>query len=276
MSLREEWQLKAHSPKMNLATALVALAVASRIDPTRLSVKIPQRTLLAESVAITSRNTISKALNELQALGVIHRSKRAQGSRNATLITWVLQCPENCQIDHDRGNARKSKAPTTRSPIEHSYPQPTPTNAHSLSHDTLTDWGALTKEQLREKGVLAFTYEVLQTIKEPTETHRALLSALRDRDNRLIVESKAEEIANSASSNWQSYLRKFIVDTPNKLLPKPLPEAQAEAQAREFREKRRAKLLAESEQFLEEQRQLEALSVPPPEHLKALLGLARN
>jgi len=94
----EEWQLVAHKPKLNPAEALIALAIARRLPQGAESVKIPIRTLAAESVGLHSRNTAAKALERLEDKGIIEVLRDPTKKRTANRVKWVLACPEGATL----------------------------------------------------------------------------------------------------------------------------------------------------------------------------------
>jgi hypothetical protein len=154
LSLKEEWQLVAHSALLSLTPAegAVAQAIARRIRPNSPSEQLPFRTIYAESVGVTSKATIQRALEKLSGLGVIKLSQTASGSRSPRVITWLLECPAECELDHANGN-RKLKTTRLEREIEalaNKTPQSdTPTG---LGHDTPHSVGHLKKENKEREG----------------------------------------------------------------------------------------------------------------------------
>lgn len=206
MSLVHEWQLVAHQPaKLTAAQGAVALAIARRIKPGNTTEPIPQRTLESESVGVSSSRTIQRALVELQRLGLIKIQSRP-GSRKPSLITWLLECPDNCQIDHAKGNAKKA----------------TRANPDTLTRSNPdTPLRSIKKER---RGLLSFIEESLE-LSPKGDDHLGLAEALKDPTQRELIQTRAEQLAVKAD-NPEAYLKSITRDKPRDLLPRP-PKQQA-------------------------------------------------
>ena len=204
MSIRESWQLVAHSPKaLSPAHRCVADAIARRIIPGNLTQPIPQRTLLAES-GVKSKDTVQKALAALQVLGVITVKSRI-GSRQADLITWLLECPQNCELDHSNANRRTKSERATRPTVQ------------DMTRPTVQD--ALRSNKKERKGFLDFIQDSLE-LSNKTGDHVALSEALQNTSQRGLVLVKAEALANKGT-NPEAYLKAIVRDNPRHLLPDP-------------------------------------------------------
>lgn len=225
MSLKEEWQLVAHNKHLTPAQGSVALAIARRIDPHTLETKLSFKALYAESVGVGSKETISKALDLLEELGVITRTQPLRGSRTAQLIRWVLECPLDCQSDHSNANKKLKLTRLERENKPAIEPEQEERHAHSLGHDTPTHQDALRKKEIREREtLLSFIEEALETESE-TAAHLALSEALKDPEQRALIRTRAEQLAIKAD-NPKPYLKAIAIKSPEKLLPKlPTPQA---------------------------------------------------
>jgi len=211
LSIREEWQLVAHAPKeLSPAEGAVAGAIARRIRLDRDSERIPQRTLLEESVGVSSKRTVQRALAELQILGVIRVDSSGAGSRKADLITWLLECPADCDKDHAKGNARRTKESATR---------PNPDTSTRPNPDT-----PLRSIKKRDRGVLGFVEEALVKVQERTEQQEALFIALSDPEQRSAIRTRAEHLAVRAEQNPENYLAQIALTSPHRLLPKAVAQ----------------------------------------------------
>lgn len=220
MTFIEEWQLVAHSPNLKLthAEALVALAIARRIESGQNSTRLSISTLLAESVAINSRATIQRALEGLEALGVIELSKTRPGSRTARSATWTLTCPGDCQLDHSKANKKLSKTRLERDFEAAEAEGSRPRHAEGLGRDTRNDWDALRIKKERE-GVLEFISQELSEMPSKGERHKQLEEAIADQELSGEVRIKAEQLALKAENDPRSYLRSITRNSPQKLLP---------------------------------------------------------
>jgi hypothetical protein len=214
LSYREEWQLVAHTPKtLTPAQGAVLSAIARRISPKTLKSAIPQRTLYAESVGVKSKDTITRALIELQILGVIRVEPAARGSRKPDLISWTLECPEGCQLDHWNGNTQRAKSSekATR-PTPQGETRPTPQ-------------GALRSSNKREIGILDFIEKGLGSVETKSEAHLEIIAALADPEQKALIRQRAELLSLKAEQSPENYLAQIAISSPRKLLPKP-PKAQ--------------------------------------------------
>lgn len=227
MSIREEWQLVAHSPKITPATGSVAQAIARRIRPNKTSERIPQRTLLAESVGVSSKGTIKRALAELVELGVIRLEVSPKGSRKPSLITWSLECPQDCLMDHTKGNTKTTKThlerqlETLNSEEEEKATHPNPETTTCPNPET-----ALTSINKRERSsLISFIEKALNQIEQKTSEHQALIKALANSEEIALVQVRAEQIALKPHiDNPANYLGHITREEPWKLLPKPKPK----------------------------------------------------
>ena len=209
MSFKKEWQLVAHQPDLTPAEGAVAQAIARRIKPDNLSERIPIRTLLAESVGVKSKDTIERALVKLESLGVIRLSKPPKGSRQATLISWVFSCPENCQIDHERGNKKLSTPKATR-PNPQDTTRPNPQDALRI------------KERERS-SLVSLIYDTLKELPNPSSQHLDLLAAIDNPVEVAEIRARTEQLAIKANHDPHSYLKAIAISEPWKLRPKPKP-----------------------------------------------------
>lgn len=248
MSIREEWQLVAHSPKVTPATGSVAQAIARRIRPGKTSEHIPQRTLLAESIGVSSKGTVIRALKELEELGVIRLEISAKGSRKPSLITWSLECPQDCLMDHTKGNTKTTKTHLERelekleSEEREIATRPNPETTTRPNPET-----ALTSIKNRERSSLISVVEkALNDLAEKTNQHQALIDALANGEELARVQARAEQLALKAEHDPQRYLAAIATREPWKLLPKEkpaqappdfshLPRELREAQERKYR-----------------------------------------
>ena len=225
MSLREEWQLVAHSALLALTPAegAVAQAIARRIRPNSPSEQLPFRTIYAESVGVTSKRTIQRALEKLDSLGVIRIPKTAPGSRSPRVITWLLECPAECQLDHANGNR---KLATTRLESEfEALAEKTPESdtPTGVGHDTPYSVGHLKKEKKEREGILSFIEKALSEAGELDPNQRELKEALENPEKRALVRTKADLLAIKAQ-DVRSYLSAIALRNPEKLLPRELPK----------------------------------------------------
>lgn len=247
MSLKEEWQLVAHSAPLSLTPAegAVAQAIARRIKPNSPSEEIPFRTIYAESVGVSSKATIQAALAKLEALGVIQISKTPRGSRKPSVITWLLSCPGECDLDHANGN-RKLKttalerefASLAKETLESDTPQ-------SLGHDTPQSLGHLKKERKEREGILSFIEEALEETQELNPHQRELKEALKDPEKRSLIRNQAELLAIKAR-DVRAYLGAIATSSPQKLLPKSLPQQAPPDYSHLSREMRELQLKADA------------------------------
>lgn len=224
MSLKEEWQLVAHNKDLTPAEGAVAQAIARRIRPGNNSEPIPFRTLYAESVGVSSKETIKRALVRLEALGVIQVSKTPKGSRKPSVISWVLACPSECQLDHANGNRRAAKTKLEREFLEAQLTKPQDSDTpHSVGHDTPHSVGHLKKEKKeREDSYISFIRETLLEQAELNPNQSNLLEALIDPEEVGKVRARAEQIVlDKSPADPFSYLAAIAKRDPYKLLPKP-------------------------------------------------------
>lgn len=204
MSITHEWQLVAHAPKMSPASGAVANAIARRIRPDKDREPIPQRTLLVESIGVQSKRTIERALSDLKELGVIDIKPGFQ--RKPNLIVWRLECPENCNINHERGNAQKEIRDKTR---------PNPVQLCPNPDDPLTSVNN------REKGEIFFEVEkALTQLKEPNGYQLKLIEGLKDKTQRPLIRIRLDELALKADKNATNYCKSIALEEPWQLLPK--------------------------------------------------------
>jgi hypothetical protein len=224
MSLYEEWQLVAHNKDLTAAEGAVAQAIARRIRPGNNSEPIPFRTLYAESVGVSSRETIKRALVRLEALGVIQVSKTLKGSRNPRVISWLLECPRECELDHANGNRRAAKTKLEREFLELSQTEPQELrHSHSVGHDTPTPVGRFKKEKKeREGSLVSFIRETLLELDRNTPLQEQLLEATTDPQLAGEVQARAEQlIVSKEPENPYNYLAAIAKKDPHKLFPKP-------------------------------------------------------
>lgn len=209
MSFKKEWQLVAHQPDLTPAEGAVAQAIARRIKTDNLSERIPIRTLLAESVGVKSKDTIERALTKLESLGVIRLSKPPKGSRQATLISWVLSCPESCQIDHAKGNKKLTTPKVTR-PNPQDATRPNPQDA-------------LRVKERERSSLVSFIYDTLKELPNPSAQHLDLLAAIDNPVEVSEIRARTEQLAIKANHDPHSYLKAIAISEPWKLRPKPKP-----------------------------------------------------
>lgn len=222
MSIREEWQLVAHSPKVTPATGSVAQAIARRIRPGKSSEHLPQRTLLAESIGVSSKSTIKKALEELEELGVIRLEVSPKGSRKPSLITWALECPQDCLIDHNKGNAKSDKTHLERELDKARAENATRPNPQDTTRPNPQD--TLTSIKKRERSSLISIIELaLNELPEKTDLHQKLITALASSEELGNIQARAEQLALKAEHDPQRYLAAIATREPWKLLPKERP-----------------------------------------------------
>ncbi len=269
MTFRHEWQLVAHKPKLTPAEALVALAIARRIPQDSVSVRIPIRTLTAESVGLNSRNTIAKAKDSLEAKGVIRIIRGKTGSRQPDRIEWVLTCPEDCKKDHALGNKR-SKLHTERA-LEALSPN---TTRSPDEHNTPTAEDAL-RVIKKERESLELVRKFISELENPTSAHLELLEKLDNAGEAREIETLIKAALQSADSSPHNYLKRIVTNSPLRLMPRALKAANnpQDLALKELADARRARELEHSKRLLEEAAELERLSVPPPPELRAALGL---
>lgn len=227
MSLKEEWQLVSHSKDLKDLTPAegsVAQAIARRIRPGQDSQAIPIRTLYAESVGVRSKSTIEKALVGLEYLGVIKVSKPARGSRQPSVITWVLACPEGCSLDHANGNTKLKPAAQTRAKLQETE-NPTRPTPQDTTRPTPQD--TLRSKERERRSLVSFIRETLLEQPEITHHQAQLLEATNDQELAGQVRARAEQILidKEPSDPW-SYLAAIAKKNPQKLFPKP-PTTQA-------------------------------------------------
>lgn len=224
MSLREEWQLVAHNKDLTAAEGAVAQAIARRIKPGQTGEALPIRTLLAESVGVTSKSTIELALRKLEALGVIRVSKPPKGSRKPSVITWSLECPGDCQLDHSKANSKLSQTYLERQFEEAQITEP-PLVTRPDSQDTTRpdSQDTLRSKELEREGLLSFIEKTLTQVESPNPNQELLLAGLRDKEKRQLIQFNAEQLALKAEQNSEGYLKAIVLNSPQKLLPKPAP-----------------------------------------------------
>jgi hypothetical protein len=223
LSITLEWQLVAHSQDLTPAEGAVASAIARRIRPGNQSEPIPFRTLYAESVGVSSKETIKRALIRLEALGVIQVSKQPKGSRKPSVISWVLTCPQECQLDHAKGNTRASATPLEKEFLKReANTAPDSDTPHSVGHDTPHSVGHLKKLKEREGSLVSFIRETLLELENPSPLQAQLLAAAQDLKTSGLVNTQAELIIVSKNpESTYSYLKAITLKDPHKLLPKP-------------------------------------------------------
>lgn len=273
MTFKAEWQLVAHKPKLNPAEALIALAIARRLPQGAESVKIPIRTLAAESVGLHSRNTAAKALERLEAKGIIEVLRDPTKKRTANRVRWVLTCPEGCNIDHANGNRKlssmhssealdKEQPITTRSGGEHSM--------HS-SEDAL-------RISKKERDNLEIVRKVLQELPNPTETHLELSQKLNDPVEAREVSVLVSSIIQGSDSSAYNYLKAIVTNSPLRLMPRALKAANnpEDLALRELADKRRERERRNTEEYFRELEEAAQQAAPPPPELRAALGLVKD
>lgn len=216
MSIKEEWQLVAHKPKtLTLSQLAIAHAIARRL-PNAESVRIPQRTLLQES-GIKSSGTVVLALKALEEAGLIKVTPSVVGSRKANLITWLLTCPEGCQVDHQNANTRIPKKPISPSGPEKSSRSENRGVSRSENRSALR----IDKKE-REGSLVSFIRETLLELDSPSPLQAQLLEAAQDLKTSGLVNTQAELIIVSKNpESAYSYLKAIALKDPHKLLPKP-------------------------------------------------------
>ena len=196
-------------------------------------------------MGVTSKRTIQRALERLDSLGVIRIPETIPGSRSPRVITWVLECPAECQLDHANGN-RKLK--TTRLELEfealaEKTPQSdTPTG---VGHDTPYSVGHLKKEKKEREGILSFIEEALSEAGELDPNQRELKEALENPEKRALVRTKADLLAIKAQ-DVRSYLSAIALRNPEKLLPRELPKQAPPDYSHLSREMRELQLKADA------------------------------
>lgn len=215
MSYIEEWQLVAHKPKsLTLSQLAIAHAIARRL-PNADSVRIPQRTLLAES-GVKSSGTVVLGLTALEEAGLISITPAAIGSRKASLITWLLACPEDCRIDHQNANKKLPQKTAVQSESQDS------SRSDSRSVTRPDSRSALRIDIKKERrGLLKLIDQELELIANKGEAHQRLLEALSDPEQAALIQARAEQLALKAKWNAESYLRDITREDPAALLPKP-------------------------------------------------------
>jgi hypothetical protein len=247
LSLKEEWQLVAHSALLSLTPAegAVAQAIARRIRPNSPSEQLPFRTIYAESVGVTSKATIQRALEKLSGLGVIKLSQTASGSRSPRVITWLLECPAECELDHANGN-RKLKTTRLEREIEalaNKTPQSdTPTG---LGHDTPHSVGHLKKENKEREGILSFIEKALSDNGQLDPNQRKLKEALEIPEQRALIQTRADLLAVKAQ-DVRAYLSAIALSNPEKLLPREAPKQSPPDYSHLSREMREFQLKADA------------------------------
>lgn len=226
MTYIQEWQLKAHIPELAKSTALVALSIAARIPKKTNRVRLSQRTLIKESY-VNTFGTIKKSLDELEGLGVIRLEPAPRGSRKATLIIWALECPQDCQVDHNNGNAKTDKTLLERQ-LEtlNSEEEEKATRSSDQSETRSSDQSTLISINKRERSSLISSIEkALSQIEQKTSEHQALIKALANSEEVALVQVRAEQIALKPHiDNPANYLGHITRNEPWKLLPKPKPK----------------------------------------------------
>lgn len=260
MTFRHEWQLVSHKPKLSQAEALVALAIARRIPQGANSVRIPIRTLTAESVGLTSRNTIAKAKEGLERKGVIRITSK-NGARRAHLIEWTLTCPDDCTQNHSEGNKRLSDTLTGRA-LEPK--QPTPTRSQD-EHNMHTTEDAL-RINKNERDYLELVRTFLTELSNPTQAHLDLLAKLDNPQEAREVGVLASYVIQGADTSAHNYLKKVVTSSPLRLMPRALKAAKTpeELALKEIAEAKRAKELERTRAYLEEMEERQRQAAPPP------------
>lgn len=225
MSITEEWQLVAHQPDLTPAEGAVAQAIARRIKTNQTSERIPLRTLLAESVGVRSKDTIERALAKLESLELIKVTKPPKGSRQPSLISWVLTCPAECLQDHSKANKKltETRLETELKQLTQEQPQKaTRPNPQDTTRPNPQD--ALTRVNRERGSLVSFIEETLRAIENPSDLHRDLLAALENPEEVEQVRTRAEQLFIKAEHDPHSYLKAIITSSPHKLKPKPKPE----------------------------------------------------
>ena len=248
MSLKEEWQLVAHSALLSLTPAegAVAQAIARRIRPNSPSEQLPFRTIYAESVGVTSKATVQRALDKLGSLGVIRIPETVPGSRSPRVITWLLECPAECELDHANGN-RKLKTTRLEREFEALATQTPESNTPTgLGHDTPQPVGHLKKEKKEREGILSFIEEALSESGQLNPKQRELKEALEIPEKRALIQAKAELQAVKATDNVRNYISAIALSNPEKLLPRDLPKQSPPDYSHLSREMREFQLKADA------------------------------
>jgi len=250
MSIKEEWQLVAHQPDLTPAEGAVAQAIARRIKPQGQSLPIPIRTLLAESVGVKSKATIESALARLEALGVIRLAKPLKGSRLPSVISWSLECPGECQLDHARGNTRLPETRLERELAQASsehLKETTRPNPQDTTRPNPQD--ALTIKERERSSLVSFIAETIEALPSQSSKHKELLEALETPEV-AAIRQRAEMLLIKADLDPWNYLRAIVTKSPHQLMPKP-QASQAPPDfshlAPEIAEAQRRKWLARSE-----------------------------
>jgi hypothetical protein len=225
LSLKEEWQLVAHSALLSLTPAegAVAQAIARRIRPNSPSEELPFRTIYAESVGVTSKATVQRALEKLASLGVIRIPKTAPGSRSPRVITWLFECPAECELDHANGNRRLKTTRLERELEALADKTPESNTPTGLGHDTPHSVGHLKKENKEREGILSFIEKALSEAGQLDPNQRELKEALKSPEKREAIRAKAELMAIKAQ-DVRAYLSAIATNSPEKLLPRALPK----------------------------------------------------
>lgn len=252
MSIREDWQLVAHKPKaLTLSQLAIAHAIARRL-PNADSVRIPQRTLLSES-GVKSSGTVVLGLIALEKAGLISITPGAIGSRKASLITWLLTCPEDCRIDHQNANKKLPQKAAVQSEPEES------SRSDSRSATRPDSRSALRIDIKKERrDSFSFIEEELSAIETQTQDHSDLAKALSDPELNPQVRERAEQLSAKATIAPEAYLKRIVRDDPKQLLPRTKAAPAIAQTAKTIREKEASKI------FLAEQKELEKVSSPPP------------
>ena len=178
---------------------------------------MPQRALLTES-GVSSRRTIQRALEDLEAAKII--SIKLQGGSKPSLITWRLSCPETCQIDHARGNARKTTRPTGDASTRPTGDAPLTISNREISSQGILDPLEAALESLRDSG-------------NANQDHLSLIQALNNPSERVKIRQRAETLAISANKDPAAYLLKIALDTPLQLFPQKTAKEREQAQKRQ-------------------------------------------
>ena len=273
MTFKEEWQLVAHKPKLNPAEALIALAIARRLPQGAESVRIPIRTLAAESVGLYSRNTAAKALERLEEKGVIEVLRDPTKKRTANRVKWVLACPEGCNIDHANGNKKLSAMHSSRA-LDKEQPITTRSGDEHLMHSS--------EDALRisnkEREHLEIVRKVLQELPNPTETHSELSQKLNDPVEAREVSVLVSSIIQGSDSSAYNYLKAIVTNSPLRLMPRALKAANnpEDLALRELADKRRERERRNTEAYFKELEEAAQQAAPPPPELRAALGLVKD
>lgn len=260
MTFRHEWQLVSHKPKLSQAEALVALAIARRIPQGANSVRIPIRTLTAESVGLTSRNTIAKAKEGLERKGVIRITSKS-GARRAHLIEWALTCPDDCTQNHSEGNKRLGDTLTERAKELEQPNAIGPRHEHNMP----TTEDAL-RSIKKERDYLELVRTFLTELSNPTQAHLDLLAKLDNPQEAREVWVLVSGVIQGSDTSAHNYLKKVVTNSPLRLMPRALKAAKTpeELALKELAEAKRAKELERSRAYLEEMAERERQAAPPP------------